>query len=100
MLAQTHKKQTAQILERKSAQPANAKAPGREKPMGVDAPLSSNQYQDKPTKILFVVISLGLVCSVVTGVAMAWKFGRDRRLNLGLVIAGAVIPILLLVFCL
>ena len=47
---------------------------------------------------VFVVIGVGLIFSTVTGVVMAWKFKRDRRVSLGLVIAGAVVPLLLLVF--
>jgi hypothetical protein len=98
VLAQIHKKQTLEVPERKSVQPANAKVPGREKPKGIDAPVSSNGHQTTSMKIFFVVIGVGLILSTVTGIVMAWKFKRDRRMGLGLFIAGTFLPILLLVF--
>lgn len=98
VLAQIHKKQTTQVPERKSAPPANAIVSAREKAKGIDALISSNGYKTMPMKIFFVVIGVGLILSTMTGMAMAWKFKRDRKLNLCLFVAGAVVPILLLVF--
>ncbi len=98
VLAQIHKKQTLKVPERKSAQPPNAKVSERKIPKGIDTPVSSNQHQAMPMKIFFVLIGVGLFFSTVSGMVMAWKFKRDRRVSLGLFIAGTVVPILLLVF--
>lgn len=97
-LAQIHKKQTSQVPERKAAPPPNANVPGREMSKRIEPPISSNRYKAIPMKIFFVIVGVGLIFSTVTGMVMAWKFKRDRRVVLGLSIAGAVVPILFLGF--
>ena len=47
-------------------------------------------------KIYVFLMSLGLITSTATGVIMAFKYNRDRRVLWGLLIAGTVLPIGLL----
>ena len=43
-----------------------------------------------------VVMSIGLISTSLLGIYMAFKYIRDKRLVLGLIILGFVIPLLLL----
>jgi hypothetical protein len=47
-------------------------------------------------KWLVLLMSLGLVTTTILGIIMAFKYNRDRRLVWGMLIAGTVLPILLL----
>ena len=49
-----------------------------------------------PLKIFFLLVSLGLVSSTGTGIYMAFKYRREPLLILGLLFAGALIPVVLL----
>lgn len=49
-----------------------------------------------PLKIYVFLMSLGLITSTVTGVLLAFKFNRSRRLVWGLLIVGTVLPLALL----
>jgi hypothetical protein len=60
------------------------------------APVVSKRQMHLPLKIFFLLVSLGLFTSTLTGVYMTYKYDRNRLLMTGLLIAGAVIPLLLL----
>ena len=47
-------------------------------------------------KGLVALMAVGLIVSSVSGIYMAFRFGRDRRLIWGLLTAGIVLPALLL----
>lgn len=49
-----------------------------------------------PMKIYVFLMSLGLITSTATGVVMAFKYNRDRRVLWGLLIAGTILPLGLL----
>ncbi len=49
-----------------------------------------------PMKIYVFLMSLGLITSTATGVLMAFKYNRSRRVLWGLLIAGTVLPLGLL----
>jgi cytochrome b subunit of formate dehydrogenase len=68
-----------------------------------DGPGSSSPNQQKanshlPMKIFFLMVAIGLFLSTVTGVYMTYKYNRNRFVLTGLLIAGIVIPLLLLPF--
>jgi hypothetical protein len=97
-LAQVHKKQTAVVPVRK-ARPAGpdgaAKAAGsRAEPATPAAPQKSHL----PLKVFFLLVSVSLLISALTGVYMAYKYSRGWLLMTGLLVAGIVIPLLLLPF--
>lgn len=108
-LAQLHKKETLDVPVRKlrpagdgprpdrptgqshdqALNPAAAKAP--------DAPpMKPNGHL--PMKIFFLLVSIGLFLSTLTGIYMAYRYSRGKWLITGLLSAGFVIPILLLPF--
>lgn len=47
-------------------------------------------------KLLILLMSLGLTITTVLGIVMAFKYNRDRRVVWGLLIAGTILPMLLL----
>ena len=61
----------------------------------VDAP---PQKSHLPLKIFFLIISIGLFTSTLTGIYMAYKYNQSKLVVTGLLLAGAIIPVLLLPF--
>ncbi len=75
-----------------SAAPAGS--PGGQPPVT----LAGKQRQHLPLKLFFVLVSIGLFTSTLTGVYMAYKYDRNKILVTGILVAGAVLPIMLLRF--
>ncbi len=106
-MGQLHKNQN--ILPRKprsEAPPASA-APRREangSAISTAAPprppftLATRQKQHLPEKIFFLLVALGLFTSTLTGIFMAYKYERAKLLLTALLLAGIVIPLVLLPF--
>ncbi len=90
-LAQLHKKQTTVVPVRKplpttkpDVQPA--KAPEPPKPTHL------------PMKIFFVLVAIGLASSTLSGIFMAYRYSRSKLMVTGLLLAGIVVPFLLMAF--
>jgi hypothetical protein len=49
-------------------------------------------------KIFFLVVAIGLFTSTLTGLYMSYKFMRNKLLVTALLLAGIIIPLLLLPF--
>ncbi|KAA6464763.1 PepSY domain-containing protein [Acidobacteria bacterium AB60] len=102
LLAQIHKKQTTQIPVRK-AQPQSApvNAAGEKKPDEKRAEPSAPTQPKRnalPLKIFFLIVALSLFLSTLSGLYLAWKYRRDRILATALLLAGILVPILLMQF--
>jgi hypothetical protein len=101
-LGQLHKKQTLILPERKALAPADHKpghSPETASPQAAPAQpvtLESKQLQHLPMKIFFLVVALGLFTSTLTGVYTAYKYERSRLLVSGTLLAGVLLPLLLL----
>lgn len=100
-LGQLHKKQTLVLQQRRPPEP-NARpkdATSAEALTKSPKPDQTNpQPKPKnliPMKIFFLIVSLGLLLSTITGVYMAYKYARGPRLITALWLAGIVIPALL-----
>lgn len=106
-LAQIHKKQTMTVPARKltptSTQTAGPKADKADKMDRTDkadkapppaAPAQS--HNPLPLKFFFLLVSIGLFLSTLSGLYMSYRYSRNRPLITGLLIAGIVIPIALL----
>ena len=112
-LGQIHKKQTPVVTKRsdKPALPADA---GADKPspkhhhddapaapMAAAPPASApaaalaHPHNPLPLKIFFLLVSIGLFTSTVTGLYMSYKYIRNKALVTTLVVAGTVIPVLM-----
>ncbi|MBV9959040.1 MAG: PepSY domain-containing protein [Acidobacteria bacterium] len=54
------------------------------------------QPRSLPLQWFVVVMSVGLICTSLLGIYMGFKFNYDKRLLLGLIALGFVIPLALL----
>ena len=114
MLAQIHKKQTPIVPVRKPLPPD--KQPDKATPEKAQ-PSSSNTLQPAPVeasktpgeaapkshnplplKCFFLVVSIGLFVSTLSGLYMSYKYIRNRRLITFMLLAGIVVPVLSTVF--
>jgi hypothetical protein len=108
MLAQIHKKQTSTIPVKKLPPPdkqadkatqeraQTSPTPPTEapKPTGEAAPKSHNPL---PLKCFFLLVSIGLFVSTLSGLYMSYKYIRNRRLITVMLLAGIIVPVLLTV---
>jgi uncharacterized iron-regulated membrane protein len=112
-MAQLHKKQTIVIPVRRSRPPEPAVAaapvmPGQANAVSATQAVPSAGPQNNvdtkpkknllPMKIFFGLVSLGLLISVLSGLYMAWRFSRKPGLYSMTLLAGIVVPLLLLLF--
>jgi hypothetical protein len=101
-LAQLHKKQTTTVPVRKQRPPDAAPKPDAPRPdkQANAAPPSpeSPQKSHLPMKSFFLLVSIGLFTSTLTGLYMSYKFVRNKIVVTALLIAGIIIPLLLLPF--
>ncbi len=96
-LAQLHKKQTTTVPVRKQrpdAVPKPDKHADTASPQQPEPPQKSHL----PMKIFFLLIAIGLFTSTLTGLYMSYKFVRNKLVVTALLLAGIVIPLLLLPF--
>ncbi len=100
-LGQIHKKQTSVVPVRKQ-RPADAPKPAKADasaptpaPKPIDAP---PQKSHLPLKIFFLIVAIGLFTSTLTGIYMAYKYNQSKLVVTALLLAGAIIPLLLLPF--
>lgn len=103
LLAQIHKKQTALIPARKApAQLApvstnpDKKSGEKKSDPAPQPPAPQPRHNLFPLKIFFLVVALSLFTSTLSGLYLAWKYRRDRILATALLLAGIVVPILLM----
>jgi hypothetical protein len=104
-LGQLHKKQTTVIPVRKAPEGGAAHEAGRPDHGGAPAnapqqavTLAGKQKQHLPMKIFFLVVAVGLLTSTVTGVYMSYVYERNRLLVTGTLLAGVLVPLVLLKF--
>jgi hypothetical protein len=98
-LGQLHKKQTTVVPVRKLPPPEKVVAPADKSESGSATPAQPSPAVPKPhtlpLKIFFLIVSIGLFTSTITGLYMAYKYIRNRRLVTAVLVAGIVIPIIL-----
>lgn len=104
-MAQLHKKQTTVVRQRR-ARPVPAEKPRVVAPAETGAvaerALVSGDHGTLPArnlwpmKIFFALVALGLLTSVLSGLYMAWRFSRKPRLVGAALLAGVMVPLLLL----
>ena len=95
-LAQLHKKQTTTVPVRKPRPELDAPKP--DKQAALPKPSEPPKKSHLPMKIFFLLVAIGLFTSTLTGIYMSYKFVRNKRIVTALLIAGLLIPILLLRF--
>lgn len=103
VLAQIHKNQNDIVRSGppKLPKPPTASATPGQPPAAPKPPAGPPQPPQKshlPLKIFFLLVSIGLFTSTLTGIYMAYKYTRNKGLVTGLLLAGIAIPLLLLPF--
>jgi len=97
-LAQIHKKQTSIIPAKKPRPDAiPQQAPKHEKAQTAEAP-QPKPKSHLPLKIFFLLVAIGLFTSTLTGIYMAYKYTRNKRVVTALLLAGVIVPPVLLCF--
>jgi hypothetical protein len=98
-LGQLHKKQTTVVPVRKLPPPEKAATPADKSRSDTASPALPSPAVPKPhtlpLKLFFLLVSIGLFTSTVTGLYMSYKYIRNRVLVTAVLIAGIVIPIVL-----
>jgi hypothetical protein len=99
-LAQIHKKQTAVVPQRKPQAPPRDAAPkdGTPAPTPAPKPPAGPKHNKLPLQIFFALVCWGLFFSTMTGLYMTYNFVRNKPLVTVVLLAGMVIPPLLLLF--
>ncbi len=96
-LAQLHKKQTPVVPVRKAPAPAQSGEKPVSKPLDPAPASSSNTkiHHPLPMKIFFLLVSVGLFVSTISGIYMSYKYVRNRVMVAVLLVFGTLIPIVL-----
>jgi uncharacterized iron-regulated membrane protein len=99
-LGQLHKKQTLELPVRKPHPVTDA--PKGDKPVDT-VPAKTDVQAPKPKthlpmKIFFLLVAIGLLTSTVTGLYMAFRYSRNWIVITGFLLAGIIVPLLLLGF--
>jgi hypothetical protein len=94
-LGQIHKKQTPVVPQRRP-RPAEQKPPlADQKPPQAAASTPARVHHPLPMKIFFLVASIGLFISSVTGLYMSWKYTHNRITIALTLLAGIIVPVIL-----
>jgi hypothetical protein len=101
-MAQLHKKQTLKIVPKKAS--SSSSKDGSQTPAHGTKSTSSSSPSEAKTdktstfamKAFFVLVSVTLVFSTISGLQIAWAFSKQRMLFLGILAAGIIIPVALL----
>lgn len=113
-LGQLHKKETLELPVRrprpaagpdagrpdKAAPGVDATKPGRGPDAAAAAPGAppTKPKGHVPMKAFFLLVSLGLFVSTLTGIYMSYKYGGSKTVVTVLLVAGIVVPLVLLPF--
>jgi hypothetical protein len=107
-LGQLHKKQTTVVPPRRPRPAALESAPGDRQRGGAQQTSSqlpngggqavAAQKSHLPMKVFFLLVSVSLLTSALTGLYMSYKYSRSSWTVTGLLVAGLVAPMALLPF--
>ncbi len=106
-LAQLHKNQNIQLRRPRPASPDAPRPPKADTAAVNPAPTPQPKPEETlgtklqlhlPEKLFFLLVSLGLFTSTVTGLFMAYKYERGKLLLTALLLAGILLPLALLPF--
>lgn len=87
VLAELHKKQTADVPVRKlEPQKADAHTDSSSSPV----------HGSFPLKVFFLLVSVSLCASTISGYYLSWKYRRNRTMLVALTAAGFVAPLLMI----
>jgi len=93
-LGQLHKKQTTVVPIRKLPPPDKPVSPTAVAQPAPATP-AARPHNTMPLKIFFLIASIGLSTSTLTGLYMSYKYIRNKLLVTGVLAAGIIVPIVL-----
>ena len=116
VLGQLHKKQTVIVPTRRqppapaAAAPAPGDAPSAKSGRAPDAPREAKPARESgasetapqptrhplPLRIFFLIVSIGLFTSTITGLYMTYNYVRNKPLVTATLVAGVVLPLILI----
>ena len=102
VMGQIHKKQTSEIAVHAPTPPAAAAVPSPKAAVAapkVEIPslkVKAPKHDPVPMRVFFVLVAFGLLVSTVSGVYMSYVYTRNKRLVSVALVAGVVVPVLLL----
>ncbi len=97
-LAQIHKNQT-NVLKKPKPVDKSADKPAAAPIAAVPAPAPVPKWKmHTPLKVFFALVALGLFFSTLTGIFMAYRYGGSKVVVTALLLAGVVVPLVLLKF--
>jgi hypothetical protein len=91
-LAQIHKDQSV-VMPKEKAKTTPDDSDNVEKSAPKKTPKHEQSKSTLPLKCFVLVMSIGLMASTLLGIYMAFRYGGDWRLVWGMLIAGTVLPI-------
>ncbi|HET7593054.1 MAG TPA: PepSY domain-containing protein [Rhodanobacteraceae bacterium] len=102
-ISHLHKKQSLDVPVKRRSRNASVSKQGAEADVmsarAADKPLPAPRKRNPwPMKVFFVLVSLSLLLSTVSGVYMGWRCARNRRRYGAALFAGVAVPALLLLF--
>lgn len=97
-LGMLHKDQVFRLKPKRARPAVTPTAPGAAKAAVPAKPEEGPRVGTVLLKALFLVVALALTAVTALGAWMALAHGRDREVAWGLLIAGAMLPVLLTVF--
>ena len=95
MFAEIHRNQTPVLRPVKSATAGTSTTKTDTPKDLVVPPTLVETHNALPLKIFFLLVSISLVGSTFTGIYMTYKYKNNKALVGGLLIAGAILPVLL-----
>jgi hypothetical protein len=94
-LSQLHKHQTTTVPARKPRPALDAPKPDKHSDASAPVPPEKTHL---PMKIFFLLVAIGLFISTLSGVYMSYKFIRNGLIVTALLLAGIIVPLILLRF--
>lgn len=95
-MAQIHIHQTPSLPQRRPPRAEPAPKPEGAAASPAALPKREGGESFRPIKAFFVLMALSLMASSILGVWIAFASKRDQKLNIGLLVAGLVLPLVLL----
>jgi len=96
--SQLHKNQTFAVPPPKKKTVEKDDNKPAEEGHGEKAKRTETKHSLLPMKIFFVLVSIGLFISTLTGLYMSYRYARNKVAISGALVAGVVIPLLLELF--
>ncbi len=108
VMGELHKNQTAETpphkpqfspeaVTPKPAVPVTSRPDSALSSKFASSPSNGRTHHPLPLKIFFVIVSVGFISSVLTGIYLSYRYHRNKLLVTAVLLAGLIVPMLLAV---